>query len=87
MRALTHSRSLLAATVLLVAAAIYVNLFLHRAEARAPRASLDTFPAGFGTWSGTDQKFPTDILVNLGVDEYLMRRFSDGKSTIWLYIG
>ena len=80
-------RALAVSTAILLAASVYVNFFLGRGEAKVPREPLSSIPASFDGWESTDQAFPTKILENLGVDEYLMRRFTRGKDTVWLYIG
>ena len=80
-------RALVAAVLLVLATSLYVNLFLNKGEASVPRAPLASFPAAIDGWQGKDQLFPTRILENLGVDEYIMRNFTKGKDSIWLYVG
>ena len=80
-------RALIVAVLLVLATSLYVNVFLNRGEASVPREPLASFPASIDGWEGKDQLFPTRILENLGVDEYIMRTFTKGKDSIWLYIG
>jgi EpsI family protein len=84
---MTPRIGLAVSAVIIILTSMYVNVFLGKSEARVARESLSTFPKVVGKWSGDDQLFTTSDLMNLGVDEYLMRRFSDGKESIWLYIG
>jgi EpsI family protein len=74
-------------TAILLAASAYTNFFLNKGEARVPRESLSSIPKSFEGWDSTDQAFPTKVLETLRVDEYLMRRFTKGKDSVWLYVG
>lgn len=85
--ALPARKALLLGVGVLLAGAVYVNAVLTRAEATVPRLPLSSFPKVVDGWSGDDQAFTTDVLENLGVDEYLMRRFVRGEEAIWLYLG
>lgn len=84
---MTSRRALVVSTAILLAASVYVNLFLNKGEANVPREPLSSIPKSFQGWESANQAFPTDVLSNLGVDEYLMRRFTKGKDCIWLYVG
>lgn len=84
---MTPRRALVISTAILLAASVYVNFFLSKGEANVPREPLSSLPKSFEGWESTDQSFPTKILENLGVDEYLMRRFTKGNDAVWLYIG
>lgn len=84
---MTPRRALVVSTAILLAASVYVNFFLNRGEARVLREPLSSIPKSFDGWESTDQAFPTKILENLGVDEYLMRRFTKEKDAVWLYVG
>lgn len=86
MKASSRSALIVSVAVLLVAS-VYVNFFLNKGEARVTREPLSTIPKSFQGWESTDQAFPTKVLENLRVDEYLMRRFIKGQEVIWLYIG
>ena len=72
---------------MLLAASVYVNFFLNKGEAKVPREPLSSIPKSFEGWESADQAFPTEVLENLQVDEYLMRRFTKGNDSIWLYVG
>lgn len=80
-------RPVIYALMIVFPATIYLNLFYQKTAVRIPREPLAAFPRVLGAWSSGDQFFPSGILQNLGVDEYLMRRFTDGRDSIWLYIG
>jgi EpsI family protein len=84
---MSSGRGLAAAAFIIVMTSAYVNIFLGKSEAKVAREPLSSFPNDVGEWSGTDQAIPAPMLRNLGVDEHLMRRFSDGKESIWLYLG
>jgi EpsI family protein len=84
---ITARRSLWIATILLVATSIYTNLVLNRVVAHVPRETLNRFPIRIDQYVGMDESFSSSILKNLGVDEYLMRRYSDGVHPVWLYLG
>jgi EpsI family protein len=82
------SRGALAiSTAIVLAASLYVNFFLNKGEAKVPREPLSSIPKSFEGWKSADQAFPTEVLENLRVDEYLMRRFTKGYDSVWLYIG
>lgn len=80
-------RAIWIATFLLAIASIYVNFFLNKTQAAVPRETLASFPSTVGDWVGADRFFSSGILQNLGVDEYIMRRFDNGTDTVWVYIG
>ncbi|MBI5575804.1 MAG: EpsI family protein [Deltaproteobacteria bacterium] len=80
-------RSLVAAAVAVALVSGYVNLFLNRSQAAVRRDPISSFPKTVSGFESTDQRFPNSILENLGVDDYLVRRYTDGKEVIWLYIG
>lgn len=83
----TRTQSFLAALILILAS-MYVHNVLKASGSLPPREPFDRFPVRLGTWTGTnDASFPNDLLKNLGVDEYLMRTYSDGKDELWLYVG
>ena len=84
---MTSRRALVISTAILLAASVYVNFFLNKGEAKVPREPLSSIPKSFEGWESVDQAFPTKVLENLGVDEYLMRRFTKGKDSVWLYVG
>lgn len=84
---MTSRRALVISTVILLGASVYVNFFLNKGEAKVLREPLSSIPKTFEGWKSSDQAFPTKILENLGVDEYLMRRFSKGNDSVWLYVG
>lgn len=77
---------MISSTVLL-AASLYINFFLNKGEAKVQRELLSSIPKSFEGWESADQAFPTDVLENLRVDEYLMRRFQKGNDSVWLYVG
>lgn len=84
---MSSRRALVISTVILLAASVYVNFFLNRGEAKVPREPLSSIPKSFDGWESADQALPTKVLENLGVDEYLMRRFTKGNESVWLYLG
>ncbi|MBP2687552.1 MAG: EpsI family protein, partial [Deltaproteobacteria bacterium] len=84
---MTPRRALVVSTAILLAASVYVNFFLNKGEAKVPREPLSSIPTTFDGWASADQAFPTKVLETLGVDEYLMRRFTKGKDAVWLYVG
>jgi EpsI family protein len=83
----TSRRALVISAAVLLAASVYVNFFLNRGEAKVPREPLSSIPKSFEGWESADQAFPTEVLENLRVDEYLMRRFTKGNDSLWLYVG
>jgi EpsI family protein len=78
---------LVVSTAILLAASVYVNFFLNKGEAKVLREPLSSIPKSFEGWVSADQAFPTEVLENLRVDEYLMRRFTKGNDSVWLYVG
>lgn len=81
-------KTLIASIALIAFTSLYVNVFLEGNKVIVKReGSLASFPKVIEGWEGSDQLFPNSILENLGVDEYIMRRFTKGKNSIWLYIG
>jgi EpsI family protein len=77
------------AAILLIAIIVYTN-FLSTVHAVSPLKPLSTFPEAIGDFSqvGTDQTFSDAIMVNLGVDHYIMREYrSKDGYPLWLYIG
>jgi EpsI family protein len=63
-------------------------VFLEGDKAKVARErTLASFPVSIGGWVGSDQEFPNSILKILLVDEYIMRKFTKGNNSIWLYIG
>jgi len=59
-----------------------------KTEQVPPRTSLAQFPYQVGAWQGQRaEDFPTEILDVLGVDEYLNRVYTSGRSYAGLYIG
>jgi len=74
-------------TFAVIFVSVYVNIFLNKSQANLPREPLSSFPKVLMGHEGIDSGFPNEILDKLGVDEYLMRRYSDGEYSIWLYIG
>jgi len=83
----TSRRALVLSTAILLAASVYVNFFLNKGEAKVPREPLSSIPKSFEGWESADQAFPNTVLESLGVDEYLMRRFTKGNESVWLYVG
>ena len=81
------TRSLIAAA-LIVAAGIYTRgaTAPERTPARAP---LATMPTTIGGWTGQEARpLADDVVAQLGVDDYLNRRYSTADGTpIAVYIG
>ena len=74
---------------LLVGALVYLHFFHSAGEAVPIRKPLDGFPSAVGPWQEREAAvFDVEILNNLKVKDYLMRRYVDpsGRS-LWLYIG
>jgi len=78
----------LVATILLIAAIIYVN-FLSSVHAVPLLHSLDDFPKKLGEFEMvSEQNFSDSIMNSLGVDHYIMREYRDKAGyPLWLYIG
>jgi len=79
--------ALVISAVILLAASVYVNFFLNKGEVSVSREPLTSLPKSFKGWESNDQGFPTDVLKMLGADEVLMRRFTKGSNSVWLYVG
>jgi EpsI family protein len=80
-------RLTISALLLLFAAAI--NYGISTSEAEIFRSKLDTFPTRVGEWEMIDeQRIDDKSMEVLGVDDYVMRTYSDGDDgDIGLYIG
>ncbi|RJQ23898.1 EpsI family protein [Candidatus Parcubacteria bacterium] len=78
----------LVATILLIAALIYVN-FLSSVHAVPLLRPLDDFPKQLGEFTMvSEQSFSDSIMESLGVDHYIMREYRDAAGyPLWLYIG
>lgn len=77
----------LVSTVLLVLAGLAV-LFRQEAAPRPVAVSLSSALTSFGDWQ-TIGDIPLDegVRSELKLDDYLFRRFSDGRATLVLYVG
>lgn len=80
-------RGLLVVTVTLFLSSVYINVFLNRREAVIPREPLASIPMLIHGWRGVDVPLPPSALQDLRVSEYVMRRFTKGNESIWVYIG
>ena len=48
---------------------------------------LTKFPKQIMSWSGIDSTINNDVLLKLRLDDYLMRRYTQGNQNFWIYIG
>lgn len=77
------------AIALLIATAIYVN-FLQIVKSMPLLRPISEFPVQLGGFSqiGENQIFSDGVMANLGVDNYIMRKYRDKDGyTLGLYIG
>ena len=59
-----------------------------RTEAVPSRESLAGFPLEVDGWRGREQPaLSTDVLAELGADEYLDRSYTNGAASVGLYVG
>ena len=81
------TRSLIAAA-LIAAAGVYAR-GAAAPERTPPRAPLSTMPMTIGAWTGGDGRpLADDVVAQLGVDDYVNRRYVDASGTpIAVYIG
>jgi EpsI family protein len=73
--------------ILLISISVYLPSI---GEVRAVPLAKDLiqFPYRMGDWQGTDSEFNDEVLAILGVEDYLMRRYSSGDGPdIWVYVG
>lgn len=81
-------KALIVSLVLIALTSLYINVFLVGNKVKVQReATLASFPKLIEDWKGSDQLFSNNTLENLLVDEYIMRKFTKEKNSIWLYIG
>jgi EpsI family protein len=78
----------IAVTVLLIAGAV-VSGRSGAAESVIPRESLSELPRQLQQWEGVDaEPFRDDVVAQLGVDEYINRRYiRAGSAPIAVYVG
>ena len=70
----------------LLASFAYQRTLAH-GEVPPPRHHLESLPFFVGPWSGTPEALPADILAVLGLDDYLLRRFSAANgAALTLYV-
>jgi EpsI family protein len=80
-------------THLTVSLALLISTFmyLHYIEGvdRTPiRKKLALFPDRLGEWQGSDEAISDWEIQMLGMEEYLLRRYSNGQDPdIWVYVG
>lgn len=80
-------RRSIAIAVLIVAAGAYAR-GAASSEPDVARVPLAGLPSHLGEWRGVDaEPFPDDVINQLGVDEYVNRRYSAGLVPISVYIG
>jgi EpsI family protein len=74
--------------VLVVAAGAYANT-AAKAEAEFARVNLHQLPLTLDGWRGIDtEPFADDVLAQLGVDEYVSRRYARaGAAPVSIYVG
>lgn len=78
---------LLVLSAILVLAAIATQVAMGRDASTLRRKYMREFPKNIGGWIGRDQDMSNDVLTKLGVDDYVMRRYTRDGSVFWLYIG
>lgn len=72
---------------LVVAAGVYAR-GARSAEPHVDRHALSALPWRIGEWTGAEaEPLPDDVVLQLGVDEYVNRRYANGAVPISLYIG
>jgi EpsI family protein len=77
----------LVVVVMLAAAGAYASRATS-AEIAVPRQPLSALPLAVGGWSGRDAApFADDVVAQLGVDDYINRRYSRESASIGLYVG
>ena len=75
------------AVALLLGTSFYIS-FLSGVPGTPITKSLDSFPYQLGTWHGTSTTMKDSVLNILGVEDYMMRKYSDGKNhNLWVYVG
>ena len=73
--------------ILLISTAVYLPSIGEIKTAPLAR-DLSQFPYRLGAWQGIDAKIDDNVLAVLGVEDYLMRRYSSGDAPdIWIYVG
>lgn len=78
---------------LIVSLALLISSFVYLSYAegvnRTPiRKKLALLPYDFGEWQGSDEAITDSKLQMLGVDDYIIRRYSNGQQPdIWVYVG
>jgi EpsI family protein len=80
-------KTLATSAVVLVITSAYLHYFLNRVDAAIERESLSAIPMHLQGWEGSDQNLPATIQEKLKMDEYIMRRYTQGSDVIWVYIG
>lgn len=72
---------------LLISTAMYL-LYIGEIKKVPMAKDLILFPERLGDWQGTNTAINDKVLAVLGVEDYLMRRYSGGEGPdIWLYVG
>jgi EpsI family protein len=80
-------RRAVVAALCVVVASVYLGIAL-RAEPTPIREPLSQLPLAMGGWRGTvEPGFSEDIVTQLGVDEYILRTYSDKAAFVGLYVG
>ena len=73
--------------VLLISTAVYLS-YIGEIQKVPVAKDLILFPELLGDWRGTNSAINDKVLAVLGVEDYLMRRYSGGEGPdIWLYVG
>jgi len=77
----------LVALFMLLFAGGYVHFF-SSVEQVPPKRPFSQFPAGIGQWRLVQEiKIDERTMKNLRVNDYLFRRYSDGVTTVEVYVG
>ena len=76
-------KTFFAAALLLAATAVSV-LLTPPVDLAAGQGVLRGVPAEVGPWKGTDSAFEDAVVEELSADDLLIRRYVDGKKSVWL---
>jgi EpsI family protein len=75
------------AAICVAVASLYLGIAL-RAEPTPIREPLSVLPLEIDGWRGAvEPDFPADLVSQLGVDEYILRAYTDEDAIVGLYVG
>jgi EpsI family protein len=82
---------MLTRALIVVGLLVTVSAAVHRASVRephVPRSTLGDLPLQIGDWRGWEaEPLHDDVVAQLGVDEYVNRRYERGGRAVAMYIG